>query len=267
MRGYSRIKLLCKYLHYYSTAQNGKGHGIHSPFVFDFVINVLNDRKTYYAYEQVEDMRQELLKDKHTLEIEDLGAGSVVAKARQRRVCDIARHAAKPKKYGQLLFRIVNYYQPSTIIELGTSLGITTAYLAAANTSIPVMTLEGASSVVEEAGNNFAALDLPNVRLIEGNFDDTLPKVIDIVYGTGMVFIDGNHRKEPTIRYFHQLLEKADADSILIFDDIHWSEEMEEAWTIIKDHPAVTATIDLFFIGIVFFRAEFKEKQHFVIRY
>ncbi|HJU46217.1 MAG TPA: class I SAM-dependent methyltransferase [Chitinophagaceae bacterium] len=264
---YSRIKLLYKYLDYYLTAQNGKGHGIHSPFVFDFVINVLNDKGNYYAYEQVEDMRQELLKDKHIIEVEDLGAGSVVAKTRQRRVCDIARHAAKPEKYGQLLFRMVNHYRPSTIIELGTSLGITTAYLAAADTSIPVMTLEGASSVAEEAVNNFAALGLPNIRLIEGNFDDTLPKVIDINYTTGLVFIDGNHRKEPTIRYFYQLLEKADADSILIFDDIHWSKEMEDAWGIIKAHSAVTATIDLFFIGIVFFRTEFKEKQHFVVRY
>lgn len=264
---YSRIKLLYKYLHYYFTAQNGKGHGIHSPFVFDFVINVLNDKRNYYAYGQVEDMRGELLRDKHVLEIEDMGAGSVVAKTRQRRICDIARHAAKPAKYGQLLFRMVNYYQPSSVIEMGTSLGVTTAYLAGANTALPVITLEGASSVAEEATRNFAALGLTNIRLIEGNFDHTLPKVIDIVYKTGLVFIDGNHRKEPTLRYFHQLLEKVDADSILIFDDVHWSEEMEEVWERIKEHPAVALTIDLFFIGIVFFRTEFKEKQHFVIRY
>lgn len=262
-----KLKAALKYLHYYFTAQNGKGHGIHSPFVFDFVINVLNDPKKYYAYEQVEDMRDELLRDRHVIEVEDMGAGSTVSKTRQRRIGDIARYAAKPKKFGQLLFRIVNYYQPSTIIELGTSLGITTAYLATANTALPVITLEGASSVAEEAGNNFAALGLQNVRVIEGNFDHTLTKVMDIVSEVGLVFIDGNHRKEPTLRYFHQLLEKVNADSILIFDDIHWSEEMEDAWAGIKDHSAVTATIDLFFIGIVFFRKEFKEKQHFVIRY
>lgn len=264
---YSRIKLFYKYLHYYFTSLNGKGHGIHSPFVFDFVMNVLNDKRNYYAYEQVEDMREELLRDTHVIEVEDLGAGSTVSKSKQRRICDIARYAAKPKKYGQLLFRIVNYYQPSSIIELGTSLGITTAYLATADTRVPVMTLEGAHAVAEEAGNNFAALGLQNIRVIEGNFDDTLPKVIDIVYNTGLVFLDGNHRKEPTLSYFHQLLEKANASSILIFDDIHWSEEMEQAWEIIKAHSSVTATIDLFFIGIVFFRTEFKEKQHFVIRY
>lgn len=262
-----KIKLAVKYLRYFLTARNGKGHGIHSPFVFDFITNVLNDKRKYYAYEQVEDMRKELLRDTHVIEVEDMGAGSTVSKTKKRRISDIARFAAKPKKYGQLLFRIVNYYQPSTIIELGTSLGITTAYLAMANTQIPVMTLEGASSVAEEAGNNFTALGLPNIRLIEGNFDDTLPKVIDIIYNTGLVFIDGNHRKESTLRYFHQLLEKVNADSILIFDDIHWSEEMEEAWENIKLHPAVTLTIDMFFIGIVFFRTEFKEKQHFVIRY
>jgi predicted O-methyltransferase YrrM len=264
---YSRTKLFFNYLHYFLTAQNGKGHGIHSPFVFNFVTNVLNDKRDYYAYEQVEDMRDELLKDTHVIEVEDMGAGSTVSKHKRRRICDIARHAAKPEKFGQLLFRMVNHYQPSGVIELGTSLGITTAYLATADTRIPVITLEGAQSVANEAKDNFTALGLPNVRLIEGNFDDTLPKAIDIVYTTGLVFIDGNHRKEPTLRYFYQLLEKSNADSILIFDDIHWSKEMEEAWNIIKAHPAVTLTIDLFFIGIVFFRTEFKEKQHFVIRY
>ena len=264
---YSRAKLLLKYIRYYVTAQNGKGHGIHSPFVFDFVTEVLNDRKRYYAYEQVEDMRRELLRDTHVIEVEDMGAGSAVSRYKQRRIGAIAKHAAKPEKYGQLLFRIANYYQPSSIIELGTSLGITTAYLATANTRIPVITLEGASAVVKEASDNFAALGLSNVRLIEGNFDHTLPKVIDLIDIAGLVFIDGNHRKEPTLNYFYRLLAKTTEDSILIFDDIHWSKEMEEAWELIKANPAVTATIDLFFIGIVFFRPAFKEKQHFVIRY
>lgn len=263
---YSIFPFTKKYLHYYFTAQNGKGHGIHSPFVFDFVINVLNDRRDFYAYEEVENLRGQLLKDDTVIEIEDMGAGSVVSKLKQRKIAAIAKYAAKPKKFGQLLFRIVNYYQPSTIIELGTSLGITTAYLASANTKIPVVTMEGASAVAAEASSNFIHLGLTNIRIIEGNFDTTLPRVIDLVKTPGLVFIDGNHRKEPTCAYFHQLVHSVTTDSILIFDDIHWSKEMEEAWEIIKAHPSVKLTIDLFFIGIVFFKKEFKEKQHFVIR-
>ncbi|HNR16193.1 MAG TPA: SAM-dependent methyltransferase, partial [Chitinophagaceae bacterium] len=80
-------------------------------------------------------------------------------------------------------------------------------------------------------------------------------------------FIDGNHRQEPTERYFNQLLPKMHHESILVFDDIHWSSEMEQVWKTIKDHPSVRCTVDLFFIGVVFFRDEFREKQHFSIRF
>lgn len=212
-------------------------------------------------------MRRELLTNRRVIEVEDMGAGSAVSRYKQRKICDIARHAAKPAKYGQLLFRIVHYYKPQNIIEFGTSLGITTAYLASADTKTMVITMEGAHAVAETAKENFKGLGLTNIKLIEGNFDDTLPGVLHTIPGVELVFIDGNHRKEPTLRYFHQLLEKTGNNSILIFDDIYWSGEMMEAWNEIKAHSSVTCTIDLFFIGIVFFRTEFKKKQHFVIRY
>ena len=82
-----------------------------------------------------------------------------------------------------------------------------------------------------------------------------------------LAFIDGNHRKEPTLHYFSELLKKSTNDSIFIFDDIHWSSEMEEAWNLIQQHDSVTLTVDLFFIGLVFFSTDFKVKQHFTIRF
>lgn len=261
------LRIASKYLHYYITAQNGKGHGIHSPFVFDFVINVLNDKRHFHAYTKVEALRKKLLEDGREIEVEDMGAGSTVSTLKRRQIADIAKHAAKPKKFGQLLFRMVNYYQPSNIIELGTSLGITTSYLASADTRIPVITMEGAAAVVKEAVKNFDEAGLGNIRVIEGNFDNTLPRILSVIDKPDFVFIDGNHRMEPTCNYFHQLAEKIQPSSILIFDDIHWSKEMERAWEMIKAHSAVRLSIDLFFIGIVFFRPEFKEKQHFVIRF
>lgn len=264
---YSRFQSALKYFHYFRKASNGHGHGIHSPFVFQFINKILNDKTQYPAYTPVEALRKELKKDRTVLAIEDFGAGSVVDKTKERSVASIASHAAKPKKYGQLLYRMVKQYQPQTILELGTSLGITTAYLSQAHPSAKVLTFEGAKTIAEKAKNNFDLLNLQNIRLIEGNFNDTLNPAISSIPSIDFVFIDGNHRKDSAINYFTSILSKTNNFSIVILDDIHWSAEMEEAWNYCKDHAAVTLSIDLFFMGILFFRKEILEKQHFCIRF
>lgn len=264
---YSSVTLGFKYAKYYLTASNGKGHGIHSPFVFDFITNVLNDNRHFYAYDFIEQCRENVLRDNKVLEIEDFGAGSTTTKSKERKVKEIACSALKPKKFGQLMFRIVNYFRANTIVELGSSLGITTAYLASANLKGTVYTFEGAKQVAAIARQNFDYLSLKNIELIEGNFDDTLSEILRKINLVDLAFVDGNHRRDPTIRYFEQLLEKSTEFSIFIFDDIHWSKEMEEAWKYIQHHSLVTLTIDLFFIGIVFFRKEQKVPQHYTIRF
>lgn len=264
---YSPFQLAVKYLRYYLTASNSKGHGMHSPFVFEFITKVLNDKTTYPAYQKVENLRQQLLQDQSVLTVEDYGAGSTIHKTNQRTIASIAKNAAKPAKYGQLLYRMIKYYQPPTILELGTSLGITTSYLSLAKPDAELITMEGATAIAEAARQNFQTLNLQNIIIQEGNFDHTLKNAISQQSTINFAFIDGNHRREPTERYFSQLLPATNNDSILIFDDIHWSREMEQAWDTIKQHPSVRCTIDLFFIGIVLFRQEFKEKQHFSIRF
>jgi predicted O-methyltransferase YrrM len=264
---YSSFQVALKYLRYNLAASNGRGHGIHSPFVFDFIGKVLNDRTKYDDYSKVEKLRKRLLKDRTMVSIEDQGAGSISSVSKERSVSSIARHAVKSKKYAQLLYRIAQYYQPGSIIELGTSLGVTTSYLSLARKDRTVLTLEGATEVANIARKNFQTLHLQNIKLIEGNFDYTLPSILYHLPSVDLAFVDGNHRREPTENYFHWLLEKATSGSIFIFDDIHWSKGMEEAWANIKKHPAVQCSIDLFFIGIIFFRQEFREKQHFTIRF
>ena len=264
---YSPFQLGIRYLKYYLQASNGKGHGVHSPFVFDFISKVLNDDRHFYAYESIEDIREKLLSDTRQLTIEDFGAGSRIKKTNTRSIQAIASSSLKPRKFGQLLFRIVNHYAPATILELGTSLGITTAYLASAKTCSQVITMEGATSVAEVAAVNFRKLQLNNIRLVNGNFDDTLPEAVKQANKIDLAFIDGNHRYEPTVRYYHVLLPAMHEHSVLIFDDIHWSKEMEQAWEEIRMDKQVTLSIDLFFIGLVFFRNENKAKQHFSIRF
>ena len=162
---------------------------------------------------------------------------------------------------------MIKYYHPATVLELGTSLGITTTYLSLAKPDARLLTMEGSKEIAAVAKRIFKNLEIRNIEIIEGNFDNTLSTIISQLSSLDFAFIDGNHRREPTIRYFQQLLTKADNDSILVFDDIHWSSEMEAAWEMIKNNTEVTCSIDLFFIGIVLFRKEFKEKRHFVIRF
>jgi len=277
---YSSFQLALRYISYYFTAGSGMGHGIHSPFVFDFITKVLNDRTDYADYKKVESLRKRSLADRTILTIDDYGAGSSSSSSKKRSVSSIARHALKSKKYAQLLYRIVKYYQPNSVLELGTSLGITTCYLSLARRQGKVFTLEGSSEIAKVARQHFSALTMrgqngspevpaiqKRINLIEGNFDYTLPSVLYQVTTVDFAFIDGNHRRVPTENYFHWLIEKVNPNSIFVFDDIHWSKEMEQAWKHIKEHPAVRCSLDLFFIGIVFFRSEFREKQHFTIRF
>lgn len=264
---YSRFQLVKKFLHYYLTASSGIGHGIHSPFVFDFVKHVLNDNRDYPAYRSIEKIRKQLLTNSTVIEIEDFGAGSSVIKTNKRVVSAIAASSLKPKKYAQLLYRMVQYYKPVTIVELGTSFGITAAYLASGNKTSRVFTCEGSGAIAAVAKQNFETLQLNNVELAEGDFAATLTPLLSKLSKVNFAFADGNHQKEPTLHYFQQLLDHATPATILVFDDIHWSAGMEEAWQAIKQHPQVTLTIDMFFIGIVFIDPRFKIPQHFSIRF
>lgn len=264
---YTRFQLAKKYINYYLSAENSKGHGIHSPFVFDFIIHVLNDKKKYACYKNIEERRKELLSNEKVIEVEDFGAGSTVLPFKQRRIKDIAASSLKPRKFAQLLYRIAQYYNTQTIVELGTSLGVTSMYLASAEQKPAVYTLEGAPAIAQIASNNFKNANLNNLYLATGSFEKTLPDILRKIKKADLLFIDGNHRKAATLEYFEIFLSRKNDQSIFIFDDIHWSKEMEEAWHTIQQHSAVTLTIDLFFIGLVFFRKDFKIKQHFTIRF
>ena len=264
---YSVTQLARKYFKYYLSASNGKGHGVHSPFVFDFIKFVKNDSRLYECYPKIEELRRDLLQNKALIEVEDFGAGSTILKTNQRAIHKMAQSSLKPKKFAQLLYRVVQYYKPQTILELGTSFGITSAYLASGNAASTLHTLEGSPAIATIARSHFASLSLQNVQLTEGDFAETLEPLLQTLPQVDLAFIDGNHRKEPTLQYFQSLLAKTNEQSILIFDDIHWSEEMEAAWEQIKLHPRVTLSIDLFFIGLVFFKKDFKETQHYSIRF
>jgi predicted O-methyltransferase YrrM len=260
----SRLQLLFRYLYYIFNA--GTRHDVHSPFVYSLLEDVILCKEPYYAYGPVESLRSKLLLDKNLIEVKDLGAGSHKAGSRKRRISDIAATSAKPAKYGQLLFRLVNRFRPRKVLELGTSLGVTTSYLAMAHNAAEIHTIEGSEAVAGQASQNFQRLNIQNIHQHVGNFDDVLKPVLDQMEVLDFVFFDGNHRYEPTVRYFNLCMEHMHEDSVFVFDDIHWSAEMERAWDCVKNDERVRVTIDLFFFGIVFFRKGI-ERQHFTLRY
>jgi predicted O-methyltransferase YrrM len=228
---------------------------------------VLNDKFIPPVTRSIESLRSKLLKDEMVLAVNDLGAGSMVNKSQNRTIASICRNTSKSKKLALMLHRVVAKYQPATVLELGTSLGVSTAYLATGNPSAKIITCEGSGSVANIARKNFAELGLNNIQLIEGNFDDLIPAIIKTIESIDLVFIDGNHRKEPTLLYFNSLMQISGPHTMMIFDDIHWSADMEQAWETIKSDTRVRMTIDLFFVGIILFREEFKVKQNFIIHY
>jgi predicted O-methyltransferase YrrM len=250
-----------KYLKYHLKA--GTVHDVHSPFVYDLLNNVIKDKTPFYGFDLVESLRSKHQLDRKIINITDLGTGR---KDRKERICDIVNTAVKAKKYSQLLFRLANRFQSENILEFGTSLGLTTLYLSLPRKESKVITIEGSPEISEIAKENFRRLKRNNIELITGEFDKVLPEALQKLPRLDLVYFDGNHRKEPTLSYFEKCLNLATEDSIFIFDDIHWSREMNEAWNIIKENPSVTLTIDLFQLGLVFFRKGIP-KQHFTLRF
>ena len=239
-------------------------HGTHSPFVYQLVDKVLYDFHAKKVYGEIEKIREGLLNDDRIITITDLGAGSHVNNDRKKRVGDIAKNALKSPKLAQLLYRLAAEIKPKNIIELGTCLGITSLYLKKAAPDAKVYTLEGCPQTAGIAKESFEKAELTDIELITGNFDNNLPGVIAQLPQLDFVFVDGNHQKDATLKYFEWCLPKVHENTLLIFDDIYWSEGMKEAWATIKAHPQVTVTIDLFWIGLVFFKKG-RVKEDFVI--
>lgn len=265
---YNSVQLAWKFLVYLLTSANGKGHGVHSPFVFDFIVNVLRGKQANaQGFRQIEAKRKELEHSSMVLDVLDLGAGSSSGKKNQRSVSSIAKRAAKPPRFARLFYRIIRYYQIDSVLELGTSLGLTTRYLSIAAPQHGVISIEGAPAIAQFTSKSLVEEGIVNTTILTGDFNNHLPGALASLKGSKLVFFDGNHQYQPTLDYFHAALEVVSDVDILIFDDIHWSKDMEKAWSEIRNNEKVSCTIDLFFIGIVFFRKEFKEKLDFAIRF
>jgi len=239
---------------------------MHSPFVYSLIRSVFIDTHKYTEYKTIERYRHTLQTNKESIEIKDFGAGSQRLQSTQRIVGDIARTSLSPKKYAQFLFRVSRHFKPEHILEIGTSLGISGAYIAAGSPNAKVITLEGSPSIAHIAQNTFHTCGVSNIAIRIGNFSDTLTPALQELMRIDFAFIDGNHTKQATLEYFELIYPYCNEHSVLIFDDIYWSRDMHEAWKTICADPRVSLCIDMFKLGIVFFRKGVV-KQNFRIRY
>lgn len=255
-------------------------HGVHSPFVYDLLTNIIYNRNKYYCFKKIENVREQFLQSKKTICINKtywnaLSGGnneSISALSKEgtttieKKAWQLAKQVAIPSVYSQLLFRLINHFQPSQIIELGTSLGFHTAYLAAASSEIKVITLEENKEIEDIIKQNYKQLKLKNIEQKIGRIDTVLAGVLARCPTLNFVLFNGNHCKQETLNYFQLCLEKANDASIFVFNDMYASPGMKEAWNEIKNNERVTVTLDLFHLGIVFFRKE-QVKQHFLIKF
>lgn len=238
-------------------------HGVHSPFVYNLVTKCFYDKTIYPEYKALETYRSELLQNDEIITVTDFGSGSKVFNSNKRAIKAIAKTSGTTLKNTKLLFRLLRYFQPAGVLELGTNLGIGTYAMALGNPKASITTIEGCKEVIKVAEQNLIANGISNISIVQGDFKTAIQELTKNKWD--LIFFDGDHSKEATLAYFEMLLPTADNDSVFIFDDIYWSKGMTAAWEIIKEHPQVTLTVDIFNWGIVFFRKE-QAKEHFKIR-
>lgn len=237
-------------------------HGVHSPFVYTLVTECFYNRKQLVAYDKLSKYRKALRQNDSTISVTDYGAGSRVFKSNERKVSAIAKHAGATSKRTKLLARCIRYYNPGSVLELGTSVGLGTAALASVPT-VKVTSLEGCPATAAVARKQLREFGYSNVDVVVGRFRESAINLLPASYD--VVYFDGNHSKKATLEYVELLMPTVHNETVWIFDDIHWSPEMTEAWEEIKAMESVTVTIDCFWLGFVFFRKE-QAKEHFKIR-
>ena len=236
-------------------------HGVHSPFVFELITKTLPPKRGNREHYIAEDWRDACISNNETIEVTDLGTGT----SGPRAISTIAKKAGKAPKQGRLLYRLVKRFQPKTILELGTSLGISALYMNQGAPNARFITIEGCPATAKKAQEQFNKLNAA-IEVRKGHFNVALSSVLEELKTVDFVYIDGNHRKQPTLDYFHQIRKYAHNDTVFIFDDIHWSLEMEEAWATICADESIHVTIDVFHFGMEFIRQE-QVKEHFVLRW
>jgi predicted O-methyltransferase YrrM len=231
-----------------------KGHGVHSPFMYDLCRNVLMGKGIPEGAKRALELRGQLKTDRRPVQRLDLGAGNRRG-AKVDKLAHLARTSSASPGQIRFLGRMAAHFRPTTILEMGTCLGLGAISMAGSSPGSHVHTIEGCPETAQIAGENFKKAGQGNIKQHVGRFDDLLPGLLNELKTVGLAYIDGNHKGAAALRYFGLLLPYSTDNTVLVFDDIRWSKDMLQAWKRIKNHAKVRACMDLFTMGVVFFRS------------
>ena len=234
---------------------------VQSPFLYDFVTNVLDTEKEYYRFQEIENQRKILKSSSKIIQVTDFGAGSKSLDKDSRKISQIAHTSLSGETKCRLLFNLALHYNIKNMLELGTSLGISSAYLGISNTKSRIITLEGDPEIASLAKEVHQNLILRNIDIKIGPFSSTLSPALKEIQHVDLAFLDGHHAMEPTLAYYEQIKPFCQDNSIIVIDDIYWSEGMQSAWKNLIERPEVTLSIDLYDVGILFFKKELTKKH------
>ncbi len=273
-----RLRYALNFIKYWLFAKHRKGHGIHSPFLFQLITKVLNNKNINSDLKKVFTIYDKYKKSSKVIDFNEIGAKSNVLKRVRNQISPsgvlnpqrasigrIIKTSSVNKKFGCFLYNLVNHFKPGNILELGSSVGISTSFIALANPKSHFISIEGIEEKIKVAKNVACELH-HNTKFVTSNLDDSLENIIKEFDKLDFVYFDANHTKESTLKYFNLCINKSHNDSVFVFDDIHWSKGMEEAWAEIKNNKNVRLSVDLYRMGLIFFRKELS-KEHYVIKF
>ena len=247
-------------------SRHRKGHGIHPPFAFDIVSKVIYDGDRMGQPEAAVNYRSRMRRSKKTVDLSGHGAGSRITKSCVRRISSIARSSSVTHKQGMFLYRLTKWYQPAHILELGTGIGISTAYMASGSATAEIVSVEGDPGKSKQASEELNIAGIRNVKLQNAAFESCLPELIDSLPGRSIVFIDGDHRYEPTVNTVQSILDRGLDEMIIVLDDIYWSDDMQKAWRFLCGDQRINISVDLFYMGILVLRPGLI-KQHYNVTF
>ena len=225
-------------------------HTLDSPSLISLyqIIHKPIDQNNAYIL-QIEAWRQDCLKNQRVLPGGIMGAGSKIT-PRNRTVSDIARSVSSGPHKCRILMRLTDYFKPASILELGTALGISSAYLAISKHVSHVSTMEGSTALYELAKEFCSGLN-HKIELINTSFEDGLAQLSALNKKFDFIYIDGDHSYESTLAYFEWSKRALNPNGIIVIDDIYWSSDMKAAWKEIRESPDYNLTVDFFYAGLV----------------
>ena len=252
-----------QFLKYFCFSRHSKGYGIHSTFVYNFILNTFKKKVSMQISSDILRFRNDLYSNNTIVSSQAFGASNNSARVV---VSKLAHSSSSRIKYLKLLVSIINYMNYTDILELGSCCGLSAAAMGISSSNVNVYTVEGDEYRFNIAKEYINKWKLNNINPICSDFNSVLDRFANSEKKFDLIFIDGDHSYKSTIKYFNKALQLLSENGVIVIDDINWSKGMKMAWMEIKSYDKVRLSIDVYQMGIIINLQNFA-KQNFTIRY